>query len=197
LEEIPRTHRPGKVRPASGGNPQEKDPFWFEAMQAVALAEGWDKADARALFDQAIAFEPSYYHYYRDYGNFPLPKWYGDEGYTQTFAEEATAKLPEPDGSIIYFEISSLLACQCDPRRDTLDGLSWPRIKLGYANLKNLYGTTNLKANRFAYMSYVEGDKPSARDAFQFIGDAANHDVWHGPEDFAQAQDWANSSANQ
>ncbi len=75
--------------------------------------------------------------------------------------------------------------------------MSWPRIKLGYANLKNLYGTTNLKANRFAYMSYVEGDKPSARDAFQFIGDAANHDVWHGPEDFAQAQDWANSSANQ
>jgi len=169
----------------------EKDPFWYEAMQGVALDEGWDKADARELFDQAIAFEPGYYHYYREYGNFLLPKWYGEEGDTQAFAEEITAKLPEPQGSILYFEIASLLACQCDPQRDTLAGLSWPRIKQGYTNLKNLYGTTNLKANRFAYMSYAAGDKSAARDAFQFIGDAAHHDVWHSQEDFNEVRSWA------
>jgi hypothetical protein len=37
---------------------KEKDPFWYEAMQLVAHDEGWDQADVRELFDQAVAFEP-------------------------------------------------------------------------------------------------------------------------------------------
>src|SRR5262249_15086216 len=55
---------------------KEKCQYWYEAMEEVATAQGWDRAQARALFDEATAFEPTYYHYYRVYANYLMPKWY-------------------------------------------------------------------------------------------------------------------------
>ena len=174
---------------------KEKCPYWYEAMQIVALGEGWNKAQARELFDQAAAFEPTYYHYYREYANFLLPKWYGEEGETQAFAEEVTSRLSEPDASIIYYEIASLLACQCDKERDSLAGMSWPRVRQGFEKLSELYGTSNLKLNRFAYMSFVANDQASARSVFPAIHDDWNHLVWHSAQSFEGARAWA-SAAN-
>ena len=170
---------------------KEKCPYWYEAMQIVALAEGWDKRQARELFDQARAFDPTYYHYYREYANFLLPKWYGEEGETQALAEEISSRLPGSDGSIVYFEIASLLACQCDKERDSLDGISWPKVKQGYANLLRLYGTSNLKANRFAYMSFVANDRDAAQSAFSAIGTDWNQLVWNSAANFDSARSWA------
>jgi len=174
---------------------KEKCPYWYGAMQNVALAEGWDKAQARELFDQATAFEPTYYHYYRDYAKFLLPKWYGEEGETQVFAEETASRLSEPDASIVYFEIASLLACQCDKARDSLEKMSWPRVQKGFQQLSELYGTSNLKLNRFAYMSYLANDQRSARSVFPAIHDDWNSSVWGSAASFESARAWA-SDAN-
>jgi len=174
---------------------KEKCPYWYEALQMVALAEGWDKARARELLDQAAAFEPSYYHFYREYANFLLPKWYGEEGETQAFAEEVAARLKEPDASIVYYEIASLLACQCDKERDSLQGMSWPRVKQGYEKLTGLYGTSNLKLNRFAYMSFVANDQAAAKSVFPAIHDDWNHLVWRSAENYQSAREWAADGA--
>jgi len=171
----------------------EKCPYWYEAMQNVALAQGWEKQQARELLDQAASFEPAYYHFYREYANFLLPKWYGEEGETQEFAEEISKRLGEPEGSIIYFEISSLLACQCDTARNSLAGMSWARIRQGYSQLQRIYGTSNLKMNRFAYMSFLENDKSSARETFLVLGDSWNQRVWQSSETFQLAKNWASS----
>lgn len=172
---------------------KEKCPFWYEAMQNIALAQGWEKQKARKLFDEAVAFEPKYYHFYREYANFLLPKWYGEEGETQVFAQEVSTRLSEPDGPIIYFEIASLLACQCDKERDSLAGMSWPLVKHGYAELQRLYGTTNVKLNRFAYMSYLEHDKFSAKDVFTTLGGYRDLSVWRTDESFKSAEAWASA----
>ncbi len=92
---------------------KERCPYWYEAMQRVALALGWEKRQARELLDAAAAFEPSYYHFYRQYANVLLPEWYGEDGETQAFAEEVSKHLGDPDGPIVYFEVVSLLAGQC------------------------------------------------------------------------------------
>ena len=170
---------------------KEKCPYWYEAMQIVALSEGWDKPQARELFDQAAAFEPTYYHFYREYANYLLPKWYGEEGETQAFAEEVSSRLTPPDASIIYFEIASLLACQCDKERDSLAGMSWPRVKQGFQDLSLTYGTSNLKLNRFAYMSFIAHDQLSARNVFPQIGDDWSDRVWCSGQNFAAARAWA------
>ena len=132
LESFRRANRDGQGYSHRSRNLKEKCPYWYEAMQVVALNEGWDKPQARKLFDQAAAFEPTYYHFYREYANYLLPKWYGEEGETRLFfAEEVSSRLTPPDASVV-FEIASLLACQCDKERDSLAGMSWPRVKQGF-----------------------------------------------------------------
>lgn len=170
---------------------KERCPFWYSLAMQVALDEGWDKSSAREVLDQATSFEPTYYHIYRQYANYLLPKWYGEEGETQAFAEETSARLGDPNGSIIYYEIASLLACQCDGSSDALRGMSWPKIKSGYAELKRLYGISNVKANRFAYMSVLASDKTSAQDAFATVGPDWNADVWYSGDKFESAKAWA------
>lgn len=171
----------------------EKCLYWFEAMQIVALDEGWDKPQARELFDLAVSFEPSYYHFYREYANYLLPKWYGEEGETQAFANEVSSRNPEPFGSILYFEIATLQACQCDPSRNSLEGFSWPKIKQGYAAINLLYGVSTRKQNRFAFMAYMARDKSTAQDAFASIGVNWDRGVWSSPDNFVTARAWANS----
>ncbi|HXN26953.1 MAG TPA: DUF4034 domain-containing protein [Candidatus Acidoferrales bacterium] len=170
----------------------ERDSHWYEAMQQVAFRQGWTNARARDLLDQAVAFEPSYYHYYREYADYLRPQWYGKPGAIPAFAEEASARLPEPDSSILYFRIVSSLACNCAPEIAEMPGVSLPKIRDGYANVQRLYGFSNLNANRFAIMAVHLQDKSSAQQAFASIT-TMEHDVWWGPRTFEAARTWANT----
>ena len=170
---------------------KEKCPFWYEAMQNVALAQGWNKAQARKLIDDAVAFEPAYYHYYREYANYLLPKWYGQPGESEAFAEESVNKVGGKEGKFIYFEIASLVTCQCDSNESHIENFSWPKIKEGFAALGELYGYSNLKQNRFAHMAVEANDKPAAQQAFSLIGNDWDHGVWRSGRKFEEAKNWA------
>lgn len=173
---------------------KEKCPYWFEAMQLVALNQGWDKSQAKELLDAAMAFDPTYYHYYREYANFLLPKWYGEDGDAQAFAEEISNKLGGDQGKFVYFEVASVVACECNSDNpDKIKSMSWPKIKEGYAVLGRRYGYSNLKANRFAYMAMVEKDKSTAQAAFAFIGENWEPKVWQTHLNFLNAKIWAES----
>jgi hypothetical protein len=169
---------------------KEKCPFWYTVMQNVALAEGWDKSTARELFQQAVEFDPGFLQYYRAYAYFNLPKWYGEPGEAEQFAEEVSQKVAGPEGDIYYFEIGSEIACQYDLYESPVPKMSWEKIKAGYAAIDQLYGTSNLKANRFAFMAYLVGDKPAAQQAFTFIGDNRDAKVWDQGQ-FAFVKNWA------
>jgi hypothetical protein len=176
------------------GSLGEKCPFWFESMQHVALIEGWDKARARALLAQAVAFEPTYYHYYREYANFILPKWYGQEGEAEAFAKEAAGSALGSQGPFLYFEIASVVNCNCGQRQGGLR-MSWPEIKQGYETLEQLYGTSKLKMNRFALMAYLAQDHETAREIFTKIGTNWDEKTWGGRQSFDQARAWAGANA--
>jgi len=169
---------------------KDKDAHWFDVMMQISNAEGWDRAQERELFDQAVAFEPSYYHFYRRYGNYLLPQWYGEPGDVQAFADEVAAHRPEPEGSIFYFEIVGTLTCYCKQGMAALSQTSWPRTKQGYANMKRLYGTSNLKANRYAFLAFVAHDKAAASEAFASVT-APELDIWNSKEVFEGIRAWA------
>jgi hypothetical protein len=171
---------------------KERDPEWYAAMQQVAHHEGWDKRQARELLDQAVAFEPGYYHFYRFYAEYLLPHWYGQPGDIQAFAEEISSHLPEPDSSIVYFQIVSSLACYCRQALEDLPHTSWPKIRRGYTSLARLYGTSNLIANRFAFMATKFMDKPSAHEAFALIA-TMDSNIWYTKDIFDNSRDWANA----
>jgi hypothetical protein len=68
--------------------------------------------------------------------------------------------------------------------------MSWEKIKAGYAAIDQLYGQSNRKASRFAFMAYLLGDKPAAQEAFTFIGDNRDSAVWDKGQ-FAFVKTWA------
>lgn len=166
-------------------------PFWYQAMQNVAMSQGWEKSEAKALFDQAVAFEPDYYHYYREYINFLLPKWYGEDGEAEQFANEIAGRMTGDQGDFLYFEMASAINCQCGNNEDHMANLSWPRIKRGYEVLQRLYGTSNLKDNRFAYMAFLAQDKSAAQEAFMRIGQGWNPYAWRNRQYFDAVKAWA------
>jgi hypothetical protein len=171
---------------------KEKDPYWYQLMQLISRNEGWDKAAARELFDQAIAFEPGYYHYYIEQSHFLLPQWYGEPGDIQAFADETLRRVPEPDGSMLYFWIFSSEVCYCQEGMRTLGHADYPKLRQGYANINKYYGLSNLNANRFAFMASVRLDKPLAQEAFASVS-KMDEDIWQSEQTFEEIRAWANA----
>lgn len=128
-----------------------KCPHWYLVMLLVARDMGWSKEQMRALFERAVAFEPSYYIYYREYVSDLLPKWGGEPGEAEAFAEESYNRIGGPQGAFVYFEIATVLYCLCpDNPQPTL---SWPVLQEGFGEMEEQYGATLLKLNRFAMLA--------------------------------------------
>jgi hypothetical protein len=148
---------------------KDRDPRWYETMEEIAQSNDWDKPRMRELFDEASAFEPEYYHYYRRYALYLDPRWHGESGDILALANETAARFPEPNGSLLYFQIMGSMACYCRPKIDELKSASWPKLQQGYRNITELYGTSNLNSNRYAVMAYAFGDQRAAHEAFAII----------------------------
>jgi hypothetical protein len=171
---------------------KERDAHWYFVMQVVAHNQGWNQSQARELFDQAIAFQPGYYHFYMNYAHYLLPQWYGKEGDIQALADQASARFSEPDSSILYFQIMSTFACYCQGSIDQLPHANYAKLRDGYNNLTRLYGSSDLTANRFALMATTFQDKYSAHDAFAAVTER-DPKIWTNANYFESARIWANS----
>lgn len=171
---------------------KDKDPFWYQVMQLVSHNEGWDKTQARELFDQAVAFEPGYYHFYVEYSRYLQPQWYGKAGDIQTFADEISSRMPEPDGSMLYFWILANRVCYCRQAQEDLPHASYEQFSKGYANITRLYGVSNLNANRFAFIATTFHDQAAARKAFANIT-KMDKSIWTYQSIFDNSREWANT----
>jgi hypothetical protein len=165
----------------------EKCPEWYSAMMSIAAAEGWDPEQSRALFEQAVAFEPEYYPYYQDRAETLLPKWGGEEGDTAAFAEAAANRVGGKKGDEIYFYMGAKIICACD-NENRLNGMSWERMKRGYAVTEELYGRSVGRLNRIAYMCTIAGDYVYADSIFPLIGDKFAADIWKSREEYETAR---------
>jgi len=117
----------------------ERDVHWYAAMQQIARNDGWSKLRARQLLDQAVAFEPDYYHLYWNYAWYLLPRWHGQKGDIQALANEVSAKSATPYDSILYFQIMTSIACYCGEDLEAMYVASYPRLRDGYFNLTPLW----------------------------------------------------------
>jgi hypothetical protein len=171
----------------------QKCPEWFWQMQTVALGEGWSKEEVFDLFQHAIAFEPGYQYYYRAMARYLMPKWYGEEGDAEAFAEKVSSQVGGLDGGVIYYEIATELICDCG-HEFPFSKLSWQKVRLGYADLEKLYGTSSHKLNQFAYLAVHSHDRDTARQAFQRIGDNWDKGVWRTRKYFDDCKVWATRS---
>ena len=171
------------------GKLSAKCPHWYLVMLLVARDIGWSKEQMRALFERAVAFEPSYYIYYREYVSDLLPKWGGEPGEAEAFAEESYSRIGGRQGAFVYFEIATVLYCLCPENPQPT--LSWPLLQEGFAEMEERYGATLLKLNRFAMLAYLYQDREVASRVLPRIGDNWEPKVWVGRSTFDQARSWA------
>jgi len=166
-----------------------KCPHWYFVMLLVARDMCWSKEEMRALFERAVAFEPSYYHYYREHASDLLPKWGGEPGEAEAFAEESYNRIGGRQGAFIYFEIATVLYCLCNDNPQPT--LSWPVLEEGFAEIEEQYGATLLKLNRFAMLAYLYQDREVASRTLARVGDNWEPKVWVHRATFDQARSWA------
>jgi hypothetical protein len=166
-----------------------KCPHWYLVMLLVARDMNWNKDQMRALFESAVAFEPSYYIYYREYVMDLLPKWGGEPGEAEAFAEESYKRIGGPQGAFVYFEIATVLYCLCNDNPQPT--LSWPVLQEGFAEIEEKYGATLLKLNRFAMLAYLYHDREVANRILTRVGDNWEPKVWVNRATFDLARSWA------
>lgn len=162
-------------------------PEWYVAMQRVALAQGWKRERAATLLQQAVAFEPGYFYFYRMFANYLLPQWFGEEGDSERFAKDAADRLGGARGDILYAQIAS---CMCDPE-ERFKNMSWPRIQRGFAAMEGQYGQSVINRNAFAYMAVKKNDAIVADRELSSIGDRWDKDVWHNKSYYDSCKTWA------
>jgi hypothetical protein len=173
---------------------KNKCQHWYSVMQTVALAEGWDLARATRLFDEAVAFEPEYYYYYRNHANYLKPQWYGEEGDAEKFAEQAADRAGGRKGDILYFQIANELICRCSSD-SALKLMSWPRIQKGADELEKQNGPSLTNLNFLAYVAIKESDSVVARRMFSRIGEDWDKDTWRTRAYFDSSRTWATARA--
>jgi tetratricopeptide repeat protein len=171
-----------------------KCPHFYELAQEIALASGADASQQRTIFEKAIKFEPLYFAYYQRYAETLLPKWGGEPGEIEAFAEESYRRVGGKEGAHIYFEIASNLCGRCGDF--SADGFSWQKLQEGFAATEELYGLSTLKANRFAFLAATYGDRVVAAKTFLRIGPNWDYTVWGSRARFESQRTWAGLPAS-
>lgn len=188
-----RTEQASKILAEAATLPA-KCPHFYELAQEVALASGADNTQQRTIFDKAVEFEPLYFAYYQRYAETLLPKWGGEPGNLEAFAEESYRRVGGKEGAHIYFEIASNLCGRCG--EFSPEGFSWKNIQEGFAAMEELYGLSQLKLNRFAFLAATYGDRAVAAKAFLRIGPNLDYTVWGSRGRFESQRTWAGLPAN-
>jgi hypothetical protein len=169
-----------------------RTPDWYCAMIDAGRTESWDRDRVEALFENAVALEPTYLHVYSAMARYLMPRWQGDEGDWETFAERSAERLGGREGSVVYGHIAwqiSKFYRGADFYKQ--NRVSWPRVKQGFTDREALYGFSNRNLNAFCQLAGAAADRPTTRELLARIGDAWDVDVWRERKYFDGYRKWA------
>ncbi|MBI5395665.1 MAG: DUF4034 domain-containing protein [Verrucomicrobia bacterium] len=170
-------------------------PGWYHAMQVVALGQGWTLAEYDALFNEAVAKEPAYYHYYFAKAHYLLPRWHGEAGDWQRFAEAAAAKAGPWDGPVLYARIVWATGdWDYKPKELFQAGrISWPLMKQGFENIERDFPGSNWNLNNFCKFAADAGDRATARKLIDRIGARYHVSAWFSRVNYENCWHWTHA----
>jgi len=167
----------------------EKDPYWYMVALTVALGQSWPKLQYDALVTDAIAFEPQFWGYEVKRAHSLLPRWHGEPGDWEAFAEQAAAR-PGGFGAVIYARIvMNMLGYHNNVFRESK--ASWPKTREGLQLLRQKYPESVDILSHLALLAAMANDRETAKAAFDELGDTYLPGVWGKPERFAHVRKWA------
>jgi hypothetical protein len=168
------------------GNPQ-----WFTTSLLIARASQWPKDRAYALFKQAMAVEPAYQHNHSMMAVFLLPRWFGEPGEWERFADESTGRVDGAAGSAIYNHIVLAVADTTGSKAFFEEyTVNWRKIQWSFADRERLYGADRRTVNAMCQLAGGINDKEMARRLMERIGDQWEQSVWRTRKRFDEYQEW-------
>jgi hypothetical protein len=168
---------------------KENDPCWPMRMLTVALGQNWDRPSYDALMAEAHASEPKFWGYDMSRAYSLLPRWHGEPGDWEAFAEKTAAR---PDG--LGVELYARIVIR---QRGFYDNVfretkaSWPKTKEGLKVLTEKYPDSLGTLSEAALLAAHAQDQPAAKEWFAKIGDRYLPDVFEKPERFVHYRHWA------
>ncbi|MFA5780494.1 MAG: hypothetical protein WC947_10210 [Elusimicrobiota bacterium] len=176
-------------------NLPEKCPYWYRAIQTVALGQSWNRERYDELFEEAIKFELEYWDYYTAKAHYLLPRWHGRPGEWEQFAEEISDRVGGKKGSIIYGYICQTIGKFYKQEKClTETDVSWEKLKQGFYDREELYGTSIRNLNVFCKYAWHADDRKTAKELFKRIGDNYDKQVWKSKVNLDRAKEWVKSS---
>jgi hypothetical protein len=159
-------------------------PHWFVITLWVGIGQNWDRQALDQVFDAGIALEPTYYYLHQVKATYLLPRWGGEEGEWERFAEESTARVGGEQGDIIFFAIYSQMLSQHDLTFMNTHHQAGPRLLRGFRAIEKLYGASAHRLNEACYFSITAGDEKTRKELFTRIGEDYDQSVWRSRQMF-------------
>lgn len=152
-------------------------PHWYRAMQGVALGQGWDRKQYEQLFAEAVAAEPDYPEFYFSKALYLMPRWHGEPGEWERFADE-TARMTAPTGGMeMYARIAWVNSGYYGKLfKETL--IEWPKMKQGWLDLEKRWPDSAWNLNNFCKFAAEAGDQETVAALLKRIGDKPMMRAW-------------------
>lgn len=158
----------------------EKDPYLWVVGLNLARGQDWPESGYNALLGEAHAFAPRYWGYDTTHAVSLLPRWYGQPGEWEAYAEEAAAQ-PGGLGVELYARIvASQSGYYKNVFRETQ--ASWPKTREGLMQMRQKYPDSLNILNTAAMLATLAEDWPMANETYVTIGDTYLAMVWYQPE---------------
>jgi hypothetical protein len=166
-------------------------PYRYHLLLRTANAQAWDRNRYEALFQKAVSFEPSFWGYYTAKAYYLLPRWHGEEGEWQKFADKAEQTTSQRKGMGIYARIIIDMWHMNEFKAFKEPEISWRKTKNGFLDIQNKYPKSPYMLNWFCMMACIADDKETARSLFKKIGDNPYTEVWNGRSNYEKWKRWA------
>ncbi len=166
-----------------------KDIYLWRAASTVALGQGWEPEEYDRLPEESYAAEPEFWGTDLARAYSLLPRWYGQPGDWEAFAEKAAAR-PKGLGAELYARIATQMSGYYeDMFRET--HVSWPKMREGFDALRKKYPASREFLSQAAFFAVCARDREYAQAAFEKLGEQYVRQVWPSREAFVHCRNWA------
>jgi len=177
---------------AKPSNRADDCPVRYDYLLSLAKTQGLPRPQFEALFQEAITFEPAYFSYYQRKVEYLQPRWHGEEGEWQQFAQEILKLDPEKEGKTLYTR--AFLWPLWKYKKFTsfnAPGVSWPLMKQGFIDAEKSFPGSPWLLNNFCKSACIAGDKETARELFRRIDNHPYLEAWDDRDGFEKWREWA------
>jgi len=168
---------------------------WHSAAMNALHGSGWD-ADSvyRLIAIDALERFPDEPRFYTGTARHLMPRWYGEKGEWEQFANESTAELPDSIRDEYYARIVMDQSRYAGNVFRENQGLSWERTRRGLEAWHRRLPASTQPVSALAKLGAMAGDIGVARQAFASLRDTVDLEVWGTGPTYRWARGWVERS---